>query len=91
MLLDGGMKKSYANDNEPNSWRSIGWQAALIVNRLRCHSQLLELASEQKEEREEKPEPENDTKERPAYDREYVEHRLREIAAWERKQRGGNF
>jgi hypothetical protein len=29
-------------DDEPTRWTSIGWQAALITNRLRNHAQLTE-------------------------------------------------
>lgn len=30
------------DDDEPTRWTSIGWQALLITNRLRCQAQLLE-------------------------------------------------
>jgi hypothetical protein len=77
------------NDNEPNPWRSIGWQAALIVNRLHCAAQILELASEQKEGGEEKPESENQAKDGQCHYGEHVEHRLNGLAAL--KQKGGTI
>jgi hypothetical protein len=84
--MDGS---NYANDNEPNPWRSIGWQAALIVNRLRCAAQILEFASEQKEGGEEKPKSENQAKAGPCHHSEHVEHRLNGLASL--KQKGGTI
>jgi hypothetical protein len=46
-----GFMTKNANDNEPNPWKSIGWQADLILNRLRCAAQLLN-SEEEKEKRE---------------------------------------
>ncbi len=76
------------NDNEPNPWSSIGLQAMLIVNKLRVQAQLRE---------EPKLEDVGDNsdrgggradEERERAHREYVESRLRETAAFERRARG---
>jgi uncharacterized protein YcbK (DUF882 family) len=84
--------KEDEHDNEPTRWTSIGWQALLIANKLRCAAQLRELASEdQKEERKENPEAGDKEERRPEQDRKYVEARLRQIAAWERKIRNGKM
>lgn len=77
------------NDNEPNPWSSIGLQAAMIVNKLRCQSQLMDSDKKQDEERGAQSDAGHDDKADTANNREYVETRLREIAAWERKVHGG--
>jgi len=85
------MKKdthTHANDNF-DPFTSLGLQTAMLLNRLRIQAQLLELTSEEKEGSEEKPESENQAKDRPGHHSEDVEHGLRELAA--RKQKGGNF
>jgi hypothetical protein len=75
------------NDNL-NPWTSIGLQTNLILNRLRNAQALRELANSDKQNDEEtgsdadrSSKSEKDTK----TDLEYVEHRLREIAAWEKR------
>lgn len=84
-----------ANDNEPNPWSTIGLQAALIVNRLRCQAQLIELQTDKPQDG--KPEgsgnieTSDDDKKRADDERCYVEHRLKTIASWERKIRGGKM
>jgi hypothetical protein len=81
--------ETHNNDNE-NSWSTIGWQAALIVNRLRCQAQILELTSEEKKEepRDENPKP-GDKDERGDTEQEkYIVARIREITAWEKRQKG---
>ena len=93
MVFVGAMKKP-ANDNEPNPWSTIGWQAALIVNRLRCQAQILELMnSDEKKDKgsSSEPDPSNANKQRPEDDRRYIEQRLREIRAWEKRQKGIKF
>ena len=88
-----GMKTSrtrYANDNEPNSWSSIGWQAAMIVNRLRCQAHLLELQTDkQKDENAPDNRERGDRREKNSDSHEkYVDQRLRELAAFERRISG---
>lgn len=38
-------------DDEPTRWTSIGWQAALITNRLRNHAQLTDTNKDQDSQR----------------------------------------
>lgn len=74
------------HDDEPTRWTSIGWQAALITNRLRCTARLSELASEeQAKEGVENPKSGDKEEAGPEANREYVEACLREITAWEAK------
>jgi hypothetical protein len=77
------------HDKEPTRWTSIGWQALLITNRLRCQAQLTQRDEEQNEECEREPAPRRDDEQKRAEQIEYVEKRLRELRAWERKI-GGN-
>jgi hypothetical protein len=81
---------THDNDNEPDSWCSIGLQAALIVNKLRLQAQLTE--KQHPPENDNRP-AHNEDKERaeksPSAEAKYIEHRLRELAAWERRI-GGN-
>jgi hypothetical protein len=79
---------NYANDNEPNSWRSIGWQAALIVNRLHCQAQLMNLNEEKSEQPSDEPETSRGDKKETNEHTAYVDQRLRELAAFERRARG---
>ena len=92
MLFDLRMvRNTHDNDNEPLTFQSLGLAAALVINRIRIAQQLLELASEQKEGGEENPESENQAKDRPGHYSEDVERGLHELAASNRKQKGGNF
>jgi hypothetical protein len=84
------MKNDTHHDNDDfDPFTSLGLQTAMLLNRLRIKAQLLEFASEQKEGGEEKPESENETKDRPAHHREQIEHRLDGLTA--RKQKGGTI
>lgn len=71
------------------AFRSIGFHTALILNKLRNTAQLTE---EQKHSEDEEGAAYRGNgkhpKEHPDAEREYVEHRLRELAAWERKISG---
>lgn len=77
---------THDNDNF-DPWTPLGLATAAILNRLHCQAQLLELTSEQKEAREEKAESENQAKEGPEHNREYVDGRLSGPA----KMKGGSF
>jgi hypothetical protein len=84
------MKNDTHHDNDDfDPFTSLGLQTAMLLNRLRISAQLLELASEQKEGGEEKPECENEAAEGPEQHPQYFENRLRELAA--RKQKGGKI
>ena len=72
---------NYANDNEPNPWRSIGLQAALIVNRLRMTAQLLELSEEQHEDGQRDAQCSAEHKERAAEDGADIDQGLRKSGA----------
>lgn len=77
-----------ANDNEPNTWRSIGFQTALIVNKLRCDAQIRELSKidEQKQEQSERDRQRSRKDDKRADDHtKYVEQRLRDYATFERR------
>lgn len=73
------------HDDEPTRWTSIGWQALLITNRLRCQAQLLNPNEKENEHREGDPKSGDSGEQRRDENRKYVDNRLREIAAWERK------
>ena len=73
------------HDDEPIRWTSIGWQALLITNRLRCQAQLTQPNEDQNEQSKPDPRPGDADEKKRA---EYIEHRLREIRAWERKISG---
>lgn len=85
------MRGTHDNDNE-NPWSSIGLQAAMIVNRLRCQAQLLELQTDKKqnEQPSSEPNPGRAGEKESSPNREYVDQRLREIAAFERRVSGKN-
>lgn len=74
--------------HEPNPWRSIGLQAALIVNRLRCQAQLTKFNKETEKDSSGNADGEQRRKEDPKADRTYVDTRLRELAAFERRAGG---
>jgi len=81
--------KQHDNDNEPNPWSAIGLQAALIVNRLRCQAQLTEKQNPPENDERATGDKNSKTAEKqPDDERAYIEHRLRELAAWERKISG---
>jgi hypothetical protein len=76
------------NDNEPDPWTSIGWQANLILNRLRNFRTLLELTEEQQEQGQRKTGGGDQEKRDDKDHSEYVEQRVREIAKFEQQARG---
>lgn len=78
-----------ANDNERDPWSSIGLAAAMILNRLRTQRHLLELEDEKpSESRTDNGEAENNEKQKRDTERAYIEQRLRDIAAFERRAKG---
>jgi hypothetical protein len=79
----------HADNDNTNPWSSIGLQAALIVNKLRVQAQLTEKQNpSQGEQRPANDEKGNAAEKRPAAHSEYVDQRLREIAAFERRASG---
>jgi hypothetical protein len=76
-----------ADDEEPTRWTSIGWQAALITNRLRCQAQLLKID----EQKNEGSEGEKDSSEGAAAAiddrRAFVDMRVRELREFEQRIR----
>lgn len=76
-------------DNEPNPWSSIGLQAAMIVNRLRCQSQLNDNSKE--EDRgviKQDQQPDDSKKEKSSEtERADIERRMRDILAMENRLR----
>jgi hypothetical protein len=78
------MKK--ADNDNTDTWCSIGLQTALIVNKLRLAAQLTE--KQHPTENQERPANDGDAKhpeKHPDDEAKYIEHRLRELAAWERR------
>lgn len=76
------------HDDEPTRWTSIGWQALLITNRLRCQAQLTQPNEEKDEESKSEPAPGSGDEKKRAEQAKYVDHRLREFRSWERKISG---
>jgi hypothetical protein len=75
------------HDDEPTRWTSIGWQALLITNRLRCQAQLTSF-NKQEERTEGQRESGNKDESKHASELEYVERRLSELRAFERRANG---
>jgi hypothetical protein len=75
------------NDNDELSFRSIGLAAALILNRLRLATQL-EATEEQQKDRNGKTDGSDAEKQREEKQRQYIEHRLAQLRAFERKAGG---
>lgn len=75
------------NENFPLTFSKLGLAAALIFNRLRVEAQLLNVATQEKDEPAEgnggRTNENNDRA-----DREYIEQRLKDWAAFERKAKG---
>jgi hypothetical protein len=87
------MTKGTHDNDEPTRWTSIGWQALLITNRLRNHAQLTEEqnpgeSDKRPADNERGKQTDNRPESTPDADREYVEHRLNQLRAWERKLSG---
>jgi hypothetical protein len=78
------------NNDNLDPWTSIGLQTNLILNRLRCQTQLRELTSEEKkgEKPSENHDPGDNDQRRDAEHEKYVVARLREIRAFEDRARG---
>jgi hypothetical protein len=77
-------KLTHANDNF-DPWSSIGLAASMILNRLRNERLLLELREEQQEEAQGNAQPDRHEEQKAKDHSEYVNHRLRELAAFERR------
>ena len=76
------------DDDEPTRWTSIGWQAALITNRLRNQAQLLNINKEQNEGPDSEGQSSNEDESKRARELEYVERRLADLRAFERRANG---
>jgi hypothetical protein len=74
-------------DDEPTRWTSIGWQAALITNRLRNHAQLSKI-NEQKNESDGESSSRSDEEKRALERLEFVNRRLRDLDRFEDRARG---
>jgi hypothetical protein len=75
------------HDDEPTRWTSIGWQALLITNRLRCQAQLSNI-DEQKTESDDERSSSGDEEKRALEHLEFVDRRLRELGRFEDRARG---
>jgi hypothetical protein len=71
------------------AFNSIGFHAALILNRLRSQAQLTSSDKEQDENRERDTARKRANKDDSKDQRDYVERRLRELAEWERRLNKG--
>jgi hypothetical protein len=74
------------DDDEPTRWTSIGWQAALITNRLRNHAQLSKINEQNDAPSDDKRS--NEEEKRAAERLEFVNTRLRELDRFEDRARG---
>ena len=79
-----------AHNDHNDTWISIGLQANLILNKLRCQAQLteLELAADQKEQSDRDTARGRTEKENSERHREYVDRRLADLRAFEDRMRG---
>ena len=75
------------DDDEPTRWTSIGWQAALITNRLRNHAQLSKI-NEQKNDSDDERSRSSDEEKRALERLEFVNRRLRDLDRFEDRARG---
>ena len=73
------------------AFTSIGTTALLILNRLTCQQRLLELQSEEPQDDKAGNQERKDSadKSKAEEERRFIEHRLRELAAFERRLRLG--
>jgi hypothetical protein len=76
-----------ANDNF-DPWQSIGLQAALIVNKLRCQAQLSDANEKQDSERSDDRNGTDRSEQDSEQHRAYVDQRLRDFRAFERRAGG---
>jgi hypothetical protein len=87
------MARDTHDNDDLNPWTSIGLQTNLILNRLRCDAQIRELMKidEQKQEQSEgKRQSGAQDNQRADEHAKYVEQRLRDYAAFERRASGKN-
>ena len=77
-----------ANDDELLSFQSLGLAAAIVINRIRIQRTLLEFAEDEKEQRDRDTGRDRTDEQRTEDQRRYVDQRLREMAAFERKVSG---
>lgn len=75
------------DDDEPTRWTSIGWQAALITNRLRNQAQLSKI-NEQKNDSDDERSRSSDEEKRALERLEFVKRRLRDLDRFEDRARG---
>ena len=75
------------DDDEPTRWTSIGWQAALITNRLRNSAQLSKI-NEQKNDSDDERSRSGDEEKRALERLEFVNRRLRDLDMFEDRARG---
>ena len=75
------------DDDEPTRWTSIGWQAALITNRLRNSAQLSKI-NEQKNDSDDERSRSSDEEKRALERLEFVNRRLRDLDRFEDRARG---
>ena len=78
----------HSNDNERDSFSAIGLAALLIVNRLKNENQLLETRDHHEEDRERQTGRGDADEKNRADQKKYVDKRLLELAAFERKASG---
>jgi hypothetical protein len=84
------MKKE-ANDNDLLTFNQIGLAAALVINRIRNEQTLRELMQVDEKKKEDAGRDSDFGKtdeQRTEDERRYIEQRLREIRAWEKRQKG---
>jgi hypothetical protein len=81
------MTRGTNDDDEPTRWTSIGWQAALITNRLRNHAQLSKI-SEQKNDSDDERSSSGDEEKRALERLEFVNRRLRDLRNFEDRAAG---
>jgi hypothetical protein len=83
-MVYGAMSKKALNDNDAFTFSRIGLAADLILNKLRLQACLSEV-TEQKEWDSRDGDRSNPEKDKDAEKREYIEQRLKDWAAFERK------
>jgi hypothetical protein len=74
-----------------NKMNGLSFEAAVILNRFRCAVALRELAADEEspKDRKDDSKPGDARKSKTDEEIEYIQYRLREIAAWERAISGG--
>jgi hypothetical protein len=82
------MKNDTHDNDNFDPWSSLGLATAMILNRLRNQRVLLELADDKHEKSQRDTGGGSAEKEKEEANREYVDQRLRELAAFEDRARG---